>query len=705
MAELNRAQRAAVATPSGPLLVLAGAGTGKKRVITVRISALVDAGVRPDRILAVTFTNKAAREMKQRAKALLGKRRRLSPEVSTFHSLCVRILRRHADRLGYPRNFAIYDQSDQEGIARSVLRDLRVGQEKLKPSEMLYVIGQWKTRSVRAEHAEGEAKTDKELLAALGYAKYQSGLRAAGAMDFDDLLLCTEDLFRDHPQARNEEAARFDHLLIDEYQDTNGLQYRIVKALAERHQNLCVVGDDDQSIYAWRGADVTHILSFARDWPGAKVIRLEENYRSTQVILDLANTLIAHNTERHGKVLRASRPGGQPPRVVRFDDETTEATEVVRMIQTELVREDEERSKPQDFAILFRTNEQPRAFEQELRRAKIPYVLIGGQSFYDRKEIRDVLAYLKVLANPKDEISLLRIINTPRRGISDSVVRTLLDAAVARGVPLWTVLSEASTSGDIPHVAGERVDEFRRMIEAFRERLDNEPLADVLKSLLSRIDYKSELARAYKDTSDAAARWESIGELVSALAAYEANTDPASLRGFLDDTALAGRDDRKDDGDRRPAAVTLMTLHSAKGLEFPQVFMVGMEEGLMPHRRAVADGGTTAIAEERRLCYVGVTRAQDVLTLTFCKARTKWGVSRPQIPSRFMMEMRGETEKAKRAAEAAERLFCVDPDEAAATTPSSKGRGSPKKGSRTTGAKGATRRATSKAPRAVNRRP
>jgi DNA helicase II / ATP-dependent DNA helicase PcrA len=287
-------------------------------------------------------------------------------------------------------------------------------------------------------------------------------------------------------------------------------------------------------------------------------------------------------------------------------------------------------------------------------------VLVGGQSFYDRKEIRDVLCYLKVLAHPADEPSLLRIINTPRRGISDGVVQTLLERAVDGGVPLWSVLPRAIQDGDIPHAAGERVEHFRAMIEAFRARTETESLTVVVTNLLERIDYKSELARVYKNPGDAAARWESIGEFVSALASYEKNTDKPTLRGFLDEAALVGRDDRKEDEDKRPAAVTLMTLHSAKGLEFPHVFLVGMEEGLMPHRRAVADGGATAIAEERRLCYVGVTRARDSLVLTFCKARTKWGVLRPQIPSRFLMEMRGETEKAARAAEAAERMFATE---------------------------------------------
>ena len=471
--DLNSEQRRAVMTRKGPLLVLAGAGSGKTRVITFRIAELIRNGTRAERILAVTFTNKAAREMRERAVSLLGKRRPKDsrPEISTFHSLCVRILRRNIERLGYPAEFAIYDQNEQESIARSTLRDLRVGSEKLRPGELLSIIGSWKTRGIRPDQAEGVAETDREQLAAMAFGRYQSSLRAAGAVDFDDLLLCTEELFERFEDVRRTEARRFDHVLIDEYQDTNAIQYRIVRALAKDHMNLCVVGDDDQSIYGWRGAEVTHILNFAKDWKGATEVRLEDNYRCKETILALANTLIAHNKQRHGKVLRASRRGGDPPRFLRFDGETNEATEIVREIATNVAPEKPDRWMLREIAILFRTNEQPRAFEVELRRAKVPYTLVGGQSFYDRKEIRDVLAYLKVLANPSDEVSLLRIINTPRRGISDPVVETLLKRAVAAGTSLWVELPAAVTDGDVPHVAGERVEAFRKLIDRYRARL------------------------------------------------------------------------------------------------------------------------------------------------------------------------------------------------------------------------------------------
>jgi DNA helicase II / ATP-dependent DNA helicase PcrA len=652
--ELNRPQRDAVTTLSGPLLVLAGAGTGKTRVITFRIARLIQAGTLPHRILAVTFTNKAAREMRDRAQKQLGRRKKgdKPPEISTFHSLCVRVLRRHARLLGYPEAFSIYDRGDQETLARNALRDVRVGHETLKPADLLGYIGNWKSQGVRADSAFDAAAKDKEQLAAMAYGKYQSALKAAGAMDFDDLLLCTEELFTKHADARYAEASRFDHLLIDEYQDTNGLQYRIVKAMADRHRNLCVVGDDDQSIYGWRGAEVTHILSFQKDWPEAKVVRLEDNYRSKAPILELANTLIAHNSTRHQKVLRPSREGGIPPKIVRFDNETAEAEEVVRDIRQRLDVTDGPRTAPSDVAILFRTNEQPRAFELELRRAKVPYVLVGGMSFYDRKEVKDVLSYLRLIANPNDEVSLLRVINVPSRGIGAGTIEALLERAVSAGKPLWQVLPDSLS--DIPTLAAQRISEFVKLIDQYRARLGTQALAEMMKELLATVDYKSELTRAYKTPADVEARWNTVEELINAAALYTERAETPSLLGFLEEATLADRDDFGDDKKERHA-LTLMTLHSAKGLEFPHVYLVGMEEGLLPHQRSILDG--KSIEEERRLCYVGVTRAQDTLVLSFCRERMKWGKPRPSIPSRFLMEMRGETERAKRAAEAATAMF------------------------------------------------
>ena len=668
--DLNPAQHSAVMTLEGPLLVLAGAGTGKTRVITYRIAELIRRGIVQERILAVTFTNKAAREMRERALHLLGKRPRgvKPPEISTFHALCVRVLRRHAERLGYPKEFAIYDRSDQETLARGALRDIRVSADKLRPGDLLHLISGWKSQGIRPAQAETIALGDREQLAAAAYARYQTQLRACGSMDFDDLLLSTEELFDKHPEARFAEATRFDHLLIDEYQDTNGPQYRIVKSLADRHRNLCVVGDDDQSIYGWRGADVSHILNFQKDWPDAKVVRLEDNYRSKSPILEAANTLIAHNSSRHQKILRPFREGGLPPRMLRMENETLEAESVIAEIRQRMDGVDESQKwRPSDIAILFRTNEQPRAFELELRRARIPYVLVGGMSFYDRKEVRDVLAYLRVIANPSDEVSLLRVINTPARGIGAGTIEVLMQVAVTQGKPLWQILPQAVHTGDIPHIAGERVEGFRLLIEKFRAELGKGPLFEFAQQVLTTVNYRAELDRVYKTPGDIEARLASIQEFLNSIALYEQRTEGATLQGFLEEAALAGREDQKDSDDKRERhAVTLMTLHSAKGLEFPHVYMVGMEEGLLPHQRSVVDG--KSIDEERRLCYVGVTRAQDSLTLTFCKERMKWGKPRAQIPSRFLMEMRGETERARKAAEAAVLMFRT-PEGGPAPTP------------------------------------
>jgi DNA helicase II / ATP-dependent DNA helicase PcrA len=666
---LNAAQRDAVTTLSGPLLVLAGAGTGKTRVITFRIATLMKSGILPERILAVTFTNKAAREMRERALGLIGKRPRGTkpPEISTFHSLCVRILRRHARTLGYPKEFAIHDRGDQETVARAALRNVRVGEESLRPGDFLAIVGRWKNQGLRPEQAERVADGNREELAAAAYAGYQRNLRASGAMDFDDLLLCTAELFETSPEARYAESSRFDHVLVDEYQDTNDLQYRVLRSLAERHQNLCVVGDDDQSIYGWRGAEVAHILGFQRDWPGAKVVRLEENYRSTGPILEHANRLILHNGSRHKKTLYSTRGDGPPPRFLRYEDEALEAEGVVREIDRLISGTDGPRTKPSDIAILFRTNEQPRTFELELRRARLPYQLIGGLSFYDRKEVRDVLAYLKVLANPADEVSLLRIINMPARGIGPGSVEILMRRAVSQGVPLWTILPQASSDPDLSHGVGPRIDAFRALVEEYNKKLGNIPLAELVNDLVRRIAYQAELRRLFPETSEAEGRWAAVEELTNSVALYERRAPNPSLLGFLEEAALAGRDSDEDD-EREKQAVTLMTLHSAKGLEFRHVYMVGMEEGLLPHQRSVVD--SRGIDEERRLCYVGVTRAEEHLTLTFVKARTKWGKQRPSIPSRFIMELRGDTERAKRAAEAAAKLF--GPSEASRSEPAAK---------------------------------
>jgi DNA helicase II / ATP-dependent DNA helicase PcrA len=642
-AALNPAQKQAVSTLAGPLLVLAGAGTGKTRVVTFRIAELIRHGVVPERILAVTFTNKAAAEMQERVTHLLGKRRASSPVISTFHAHGVKILRRHIRHLGYPERFAIYDRGDQESIARAALRDIRVGNETLRPSDLLYRISSWKSHGIRPPQAAALAKTDKEHLAAMAFRRYQQALKNAAAVDFDDILLCTEDLLAGFPAVLEEEAGRFDHLLIDEYQDTNASQYRIVRALAARHRNLCVVGDDDQSIYGWRGAEVEHILRFAQDWPDATVVRLEMNYRSTGAIIEHANRLIAFNTKRHDKVLRADRPQGAAPRILQCKDETEEAHVVVDEIRRKCR---EPGVEPGDIAVLFRTNEQPRPFEAEFRQQKLPYVLIGGTSFFDRKEVRDILAYLRVLIMPRDDTALLRIINRPPRGISDPTIEVLMQRAVQQRCSVWELAGQDDLHGALPEKAIAAVHRFVELVRRHQAQFKSRPraLAELLRELIEGIDYQAELRRHYPEETDRLQRWDSVQDVVNALADYEARAERPTLADFVDDVALAGRDFDTDKSDQlRRNAVTLMTLHSAKGLEFPQVYLVGMEEGILPHHRSVEDG--RAIDEERRLCYVGVTRAQEFLTFSFARTRRKWGKARETLPSRFLYELTGQAER------------------------------------------------------------
>jgi DNA helicase-2/ATP-dependent DNA helicase PcrA len=651
MTKLNSAQLEAIHTLDGPLLVLAGAGTGKTTVVTHRIAQLVRHGARPAAILAVTFTNKAAGEMQGRARELLGKSWKERPEISTFHSLCVRVLRRHAARLGYPAQFSIYDRGDQESVARRVLREIKVPGDLLRPADLLGFISRWKVHEIGPAEAAEAASNDKEHLAASAYRRYQAALKALGAFDFDDLLLATERLFARDADVLAQERARFTHLLIDEYQDTNQAQYQIVRALAGLHRNLCVVGDDDQSIYGWRGAEVTHILNFRRDWPEAKIVRLEENYRSTAAILQMANRLIAFNRRRHAKRLHSDKTG-EPPRILQAPDEACEARSVVEEIRARI---ETKGARPADFAILFRTNEQPRPFEMELRKAGLPYVLIGGASFYDRKEVRDLLAYLKLIVHPGDEASLLRVMNVPARGIGDASAKLLLESAVARGRSVWDMMQEPTLVRQLPEAAQRGVGLLVSVVERSRGRLKSKSLVETAKALVNEIGYQEEIARRYPSQEEQATRWNAVEEVINALASYERQARRPTLTEFLDETLLSDRDrDEDKENQLRRNAVVLMTLHSAKGLEFNDVYLVGMEEGLLPHRHAI-EMEADAIEEERRLCYVGLTRARERLTLTLALARQKWGKSRPTIPSRFLFEITGRADNPRTVAQRDEK--------------------------------------------------
>jgi len=651
-ATLNDAQREAVNTLAGPLLVLAGAGSGKTRVVTVRIAKLIDSGILPHRILAMTFTNKAAKEMQTRIAGIISERGEDHPEISTFHSLCVRILRRQISRIGYPSNFTILDVSDQTSISRKVLREIRISNESLKPRDLLYQISRWKTQGTSPKIATRTAVTDKEHLAAVAFRRYQDELFRCGTVDFDDLLLLTNAILRDFPEVRKVEASRFDHILVDEYQDTNDIQYNIVRALAQDHRNLCVVGDDDQSIYGFRGSDVRHILNFSRDWGDAKTICLESNYRSTEAILEIANRLITFNANRHQKVLTAWRRGGQKPRIEQFGDEEHEAKQVITSIRRDIETNGRE---PRDIAILFRTNEQPRLFETELRKHDIPYVLLGSHSFYDRKEIRDLVAYLRVIHHADDESSLRRIINNPPRGISAGTVTRLVKIATEQGVSLWQVMLNEDALRTLKIPARMAIRKFIETICAQQHAFNENLTTSTFHAFVVAIDYKKEVARNCDDDTEKEQRWASVEELANVFGSYINRKSAPSLEGFLEEVALAEADMEDDKEDQLDSnAVALLTLHASKGLEFPVVYMVGLEEGLLPHARAVAEEGA-AIDEERRLAYVGVTRAQDELTLSLALTRRKWGNAQEQHPSRFLFEMIGQADNphdARRSREA-----------------------------------------------------
>ena len=640
---LNAAQRAAVETLSGPLLVLAGAGTGKTRVVTYRIARLIQSGIEPDRILAVTFTNKAAREMLARAMALLPTRDdRKRPEISTFHSLCVRILRRQIHRLGFPNHFSIYDRGDQESAARRILQTIKISSGALRPSDFVRQVGDWKSAGIRPDQALTSAQSSKDYLCATAYAQYQRLLRDLGAVDFDDILLITEDLFQQFPDVLAEESSRFDRILIDEYQDTNMSQYRIISGLAARHRNLCAVGDDDQAIYGWRGAEVRHILNFKRDWPEAKTIRLEENYRSTAQILNWANRLIDFNSQRHEKKLRSSRQGEQP-RIMQCKSGELEASQVVGAIRQRI---NEAKRRPSDFAILFRTNEQPRAFEMALREARIPYKVFGGQSFFDRKEVKDVVSYLRILAHPSDDVALLRIINSPPRGIGSTTLAKIREHTIQHKRSVWSALAPNSEAYELFDArAQEAASSFYRLVVSHAQRMRRAFSVEAVKDYLDAINYKEEIDRLYADDMERKARRDSVQEIVDAVDAYLKEHPGATLSDFLDDASLGGNEfSSQQDKKTQADAVLLSTYHAAKGLEFKEVFMVGMEEGILPHSRSLESLSEDGVEEERRLCYVGITRAQFRLTISLALYRMKRGKMRKTTPSRFLYEMTGQAD-------------------------------------------------------------
>ncbi|HEX9202825.1 MAG TPA: UvrD-helicase domain-containing protein, partial [Vicinamibacteria bacterium] len=619
LAGLNPQQREAVLATDGPVLILAGAGSGKTRVITHRIAHLVlDKGVPSDRILAVTFTNKAAGEMKARTEALLGGGP-IGSWMSTFHSFCVRVLRRDAAAAGLRPDFVIYDEDDQLAAVREALRALDLSEKLHPPRRILSRISARKNSGRDAEEGEGDSFVDSIFSRVAE--RYREILAGAGALDFDDLLLRAVALFTENALVREAYRRRLPYVLVDEYQDTNRSQYELVRHLAGPDGNLTVVGDEDQSIYSWRGADINNILDFEHDFPGARVFRLEENYRSSQAILDLASALVSRNLNRKGKTLRAVKGRGDAVRLHEAADEFEEAAWVVERIAS-LRREGR-------VAVLFRMNAQSRLFEEALLRLRIPYIVVGGVGFYERREVKDLLAYLRLVQNPRDPVAFRRVLNVPPRGIGAKTVEELEARADREGVPLWEatglIVGEATLPARAP------LQRFRELIEGLRQEAPGLGVKRLIERVLEASGYSAALAR--EDSQESQDRLENLAELLSAAADYETREEAPDLTGFLDRAALISDTDQiRDD-----APVVLMTLHSAKGLEFPSVFLVGLEEGLMPHSRSLAS--REALEEERRLCYVGMTRAMERLHLTRAASRQVFGQRRLSEPSRFLDEI------------------------------------------------------------------
>lgn len=595
---------------------------------------MIARGIPSTSILAMTFTNKAAGEMKERIARLVPGAAAGGLTVGTFHSFCVRALRQHADKAGVRRNFGICDADDQLVAVKQAMRQLSIPEMKINPRVCLARISLLKNRLVVAKELIGSSDDWEDIIGRV-YQQYDRGLHASGVLDFDDLLLHMVGLLKD-PAALKWFQKRYQYLLIDEYQDTNGPQYEIVRQIGGKHRNVCVVGDDDQSIYGWRGADVSKILNFEKDFPKAVVVRLETNYRSTNEILEGANLVIRNNGSRHEKTLRSAAGSGAPIRIMKTADEEIESSFVVDDLVN---RARDTKSQLGEFAILFRTQVQPRLFEMQLRQKGIPYNLVGGLSFFDRKEVRDVLAYLRMIANPADELSLLRVINTPPRGVGTTSVEKALAIAAEKRMPLASVFMDGEQYPAIPPGSVAAVKQFLGMLHNLRGMTAGPQLVELVKRLLVDVKYADEIVRCYPDEPSRTARWEAINEIMNMAEIHVRQRKGANLASFLEDLTLSANEETEEEAETRSDRVTLMTLHSAKGLEFGEVYLVGMEEGLLPHSKSIQDGG---IEEERRLAYVGITRARRRLTLTYAASRARYGKREGTNPSRFLYEVRGK---------------------------------------------------------------
>ncbi len=629
---LNEQQKKGVFTTEGPVLLLAGAGSGKTRVLTHRIAYLIDElGVNAWNIMAITFTNKAAGEMKERVENLVGMGSE-SIWVTTFHSTCVRILRRYADRLGYDTRFSIYDSDDQKSVIKDVCKRLQIDTKMLKERTILSAISSAKDELISPEEYELKAAGDYRMQKiAAAYREYQSVLRRNNAMDFDDLIMKTVELFQTDTEVLGNYQRRFKYIMVDEYQDTNTAQFELIRLLAAAHHNLCVVGDDDQSIYKFRGANIRNILDFEKFYPEAAVIRLEQNYRSTQNVLDAANAVIRNNKGRKSKTLWTDKGEGSRIHFRQFDNAYEEA---------EFIADNVARKKREgvadfgDCAVLFRTNAQARLLEERFIVEGIPYDVVGGINFYARKEIKDLLAYLKTIDNGRDDLAVRRIINIPKRGIGAATIAKVQDYADMHEISFYEALRQADEITDIGRSAAVKLKPFVTMIQAFRSKLEFYGLEDLIKDVIETTGYVKELEDSNEE--DAESRIENIDELISKIVAFEEIHDQPTLGEFLEEVALVADVDNVQEGSNK---VLLMTLHSAKGLEFPHVYMAGMEDGIFPSYMTIVSDDPDEIEEERRLAYVGITRAKEDLTLCYAKMRMIRGETQMNAVSRFVKEI------------------------------------------------------------------
>ncbi len=630
--DLNPVQRKAVLETEGPLLVFAGAGSGKTRVLTYRIAYLIqEKGVPPWNILAVTFTNKAAEEMRERVERLLGRSAR-GTWISTFHSACARILRQHIELLGFKKNFVIYDEQDQERHLKNVMRELELDFRMFPPRAFQTAIDHLKNEGITPDQYHPSPFNLFQKRLALVYQRYQEDLRRQNGLDFGDLLVLVKILFQRFPEVLKFYQTLCRYVMVDEFQDTNLIQYHLIKQIVAGHQNLCVVGDDDQSIYRWRGAEVGNILNFEKDFSDAKVITLEQNYRSTKNILQAANHMVRQNRMRKDKVLWTENPEGDLLTLYVAEDETDEARFIVQKIQEWIQSSSKAMRTYRDIAVFYRVNAQSRAIEEELVKNQIPYTVVGGLKFYERKEIKDILAYLRLITNPSDGLSLKRILNVPPRGIGEKTIEKVEAFSKEKGIPLYEAMKQSLKEEWLSPSTRTRIEEFLQMVEEMKEEAQSLSLGQFTLSLLGKTGYLQRLKE--EATDEAFSRLENIEELINVMTEYEKGDGEVSIESFLDKVSLVTDVDLYEDKGNR---VSLMTLHCAKGLEFPVVFIVGVEEGLLPHYRRGEE--IEDMEEERRLFYVGITRSKEKLFLSRAERRSTFGVGRANLPSRFLEDL------------------------------------------------------------------